>query len=128
MKDNKGQVLVMFILLLPIVLMLMGLIIDTGLLFIEKRNVDNNIKEVIEYRFESDTDDEQLYSIIDSLLVSNIKNIKNKEIHISTNYISITINKEIKGTFSVLFNKDIYEIKTTYTGYINGNKLVISKE
>ncbi len=118
----------MFILLLPIVLMLMGLIIDTGLLFIEKRNVDNNIKEVIEYRFESDTDDEQLYSIIDSLLVSNIKNIKNKEIHISTNYISITINKEIKGTFSVLFNKDIYEIKTTYTGYINGNKLVISKE
>ena len=54
MKNRNGQVLIAFMLMLPLILLFLGLIIDIGLVFIEKRKIENNIKSVISYRFESD--------------------------------------------------------------------------
>ena len=47
--NSKGQVLVLFMLLLPLVFMMLALIIDTGLLYIEKRHVDLVVKDTTEY-------------------------------------------------------------------------------
>lgn len=128
MKNNRGQILVLFIFMLPVILLLFGLIVDTGFLFIEKRNLDNNVKQVITYRFESDLDASELENVINNLLATNIDDISNTEINISNDYIKITVSKQYKSAFSRLFNKDIYEINTTYAGYINSGKLVIEKE
>ena len=68
MNNKNGQVLVAFMLMLPLILLFLGLIIDIGLVFIEKRKIENNIKSVISYRFESDLSENDLYSAIDNLL------------------------------------------------------------
>lgn len=128
MKNNKGQVLVMFILLLPVVLLLLGLVVDTGLLFIEKRNIDGSIKEAIAYRFESNLSENELDSVVNNLLVTNINNINSSEVNISNDYIKITVNKQFDSAFALLFNRSFYEISATYVGYISAGKLVIEKE
>jgi Flp pilus assembly protein TadG len=43
MKDSRGQVLVAFVLLIPVILMLLALIVDVGFLYVEKRKTDNVI-------------------------------------------------------------------------------------
>ncbi|NLL44775.1 MAG: hypothetical protein GX247_03810 [Mollicutes bacterium] len=128
MNNKNGQVLVAFMLMLPLILLFLGLIIDIGLVFIEKRKIENNIKSVISYRFESDLSENDLYPALENLLNKNIDNIKNKQITLADNYIKITVNKEVAGVFPHFFKRDNYEINTTYIGYIQDGKLVISKE
>ena len=41
--NNKGQTLVTFIIILPILLIILALVVDLGFIYIEKRNIDNNV-------------------------------------------------------------------------------------
>ena len=47
--NNKGQTLVAFIILIPVLIMIFTLVVDLGLLSIEKRKIDNEIKSTITY-------------------------------------------------------------------------------
>ena len=42
--NNRGQTLTIFIILIPVLFMLLGVIIDISYATYEKRNVENNIK------------------------------------------------------------------------------------
>ncbi len=121
--NKKGQVLVLFALLLPLILMCVGLVIDTGLLYVEKRKIDSVVKDTVEYgvnNIESVTDEE-----LSILLNKNIENIKTKEIKIENGIVTITVSLQKKSIFSVIFGTDRYEIKSTYKGMIENSKLKI---
>ena len=110
--NSKGQVLVIFIILLPILLMIMSLIIDLGLLYIEKRNISNNLKDAIVYYLDNiDKQDVKDNTIL--LLNKNIDNIKIK-IDENDEYIIINIRKDRKGINNIL--KLNNEINITYKG------------
>ena len=47
--NNKGQSLATFIIILPIIIMLLVLVLDYGLLSVEKRNITSDIKTSIKY-------------------------------------------------------------------------------
>jgi len=121
--NNKGQVLVLFALLLPLILMCVGLVVDTGLLYVEKRKVDLIVKDTVEYgvsNIDSVTDEK-----LSALLNKNIDNIKTKEIKIENGIVTITVSLQKKSIFSVIFGIDRYEIKSTYKGMIENNELKI---
>lgn len=52
MKGSKGQTLVIFVVLIPIILLILGFVVDYGMLAIEKRKIDNNVysamKDIVE--------------------------------------------------------------------------------
>lgn len=123
--NNKGQTLVMFIILLPILLMIFMSIIDLGLLGIEKRKVENEIKSTITYGLKNINHD-NLDSKLKELLISNIDDINNIDIKILDNYISISIEKKYKPVFNII--KINYDIKVTYKGNISNNKISLVKE
>lgn len=52
--DNKGQSLVMFILLIPIMLGVMALVIDCGNVMVRKNEIGNVIEMVLDYGFAID--------------------------------------------------------------------------
>lgn len=52
--DNKGQSLVMFILLIPIMLGIMALVIDCGNVMVRKNEIGNVIEMVLDYGFAID--------------------------------------------------------------------------
>lgn len=103
--NSKGQVLVMFIILLPIFLLMIVFSIDYGLLFVEKRKIDNNTYDAIEYYLKNIEDDE-VYNKTYNLLSSNLDDVEINindaddiiEIEVISNYNSIInniINKNI---------------------------------
>lgn len=125
--NNKGQTLVMFIILLPILLMVFAIIIDLGLLGIEKRKIENEVKSTITYDLKN-KEEKDLEIKLKNLLVKNIDYLEDKNISIKimNNYISITVNKKYKPVFNIIKNN--YDITVTYKGNISNNKISIIKE
>ena len=101
--NNKGQVLVIFVILLPILLMILGFVVDLGLLSIEKRKISNNTYDAVEYYLESNDKDKTINLLNDNLDGVDIK------INDSEDYVEITVKKNYKGLYKE-------EINITYKG------------
>jgi len=128
MKNNQGQVLVTFVLLLPILIMFFGLTLDCGYLYIEKRNVDNNVKDALKYGLNNISEDTHIIeNQIKKQLNLNIDDIKNINVIISEQTIEIEIDKIQKSIFTMLFSNYNYKISSHYRGYINEKELVLRK-
>lgn len=127
--NKKGQVLIAFILLLPIIFMLAGFIIDCGYLYIEKRKVDNNIKDTLEYGLKNiEEDTNVLEQKLRNQLNLNIEDIKKMNIKINDKIIEIELEKSKKGIFTLILVKSEYKISSHYKGYINNDEIIIRKE
>ena len=121
--NHKGQVLVLFMLLLPLIFMALALIIDTGLLYMEKRHVDFVVKDVVEYGMENinSVTEKKLYDLIDR----NLDLVNKKEIINNNGMLNITVSVEKKSIFSKIFGYEKYQIESTYKGMIEQNKIKI---
>lgn len=118
--NNKGQTLVTFIIILPILLIILALVVDLGFIYIEKRNIDNNLYDATNYYLEN-IDEEDIEEKIKKLLNKNIDDINKITIVDKEDYIEITVSKDIKNIYSII--KDT-KIEITYKG-IKGSKEII---
>lgn len=125
--NKKGQVLVAFIILLPILFMFLGLIVDCGYLYIEKRNVDYNIEDVIEYGLKN-IEVNDLENKLRKQLNLNIEDIEKLNIKINNQIIEIELEKHKKSIFTLVFSKHQYQISSHYKGYINNGEIIVRKE
>ena len=114
--NNKGQVLVIFVVMLPIFLIILTLVVDLGLISFEKRNISNNTIDAVEYYLESN-DEEKTKDLLE-------ENIDDIVVTITDNnsYVEITVIKKCKGLYSIIKNEDIIEV--TYKG-IKEDKSII---
>ena len=103
--NNKGQVLVIFVILLPIFLLIFVFSVDYGLLSMEKRRINNNINDALEYYLEH-ISDEDVYNKTVNLLSSNLNDA---EINITDNddNIEIEVKSNYKSLINNITNKDI---------------------
>lgn len=122
MINNKGQVLTLFVLIIPIIILLLILVIDIGLITTEKQKIDNVNYIAIEYGVEhiSDTNiKEKLINIINK----NIKELENITIDINDEKVEIQLNKKANGIIS----KKIFNLTSHYIGYIKEEKIIIER-
>lgn len=119
--NNKGQTLVMFVLVLPILFIILTLVIDLGFLYIEKRNVSNNVVDAVEYYLEN-MEDININSKAQELLNKNIEGIAQINIDDTHDNVKINVIKEHSGIYSVLpFNQ---KIDITYIGDKNSKEII----
>lgn len=95
MKDNKGQALVEFVIILPILLIIIMAIVDFGNIFIKKYSLENDIDIISNMYIENKKEE-----ILDYIKEKNI-NINYKE---EDDFIIIEINKEININTPILNN------------------------
>lgn len=126
MKNSKGQVLTAFIIVIPIIFMLMAVIFDIGLLYIEKRKIDNQLKDTIYYAFNSEDNDNKIENNIISIVKENCDYDK-LIIDKNDNSIKIELKKEYDSLFGFLFKKNKYEIITKYNALKVNDEIVIRK-
>ena len=103
MLNNKGQILVFFVLLIPIFILILILVIDVGNAFSQKKSLDN----------------------ICNLATSESKNLDNNKlkefIRLNDNKIDsiiiednkITLKKDVNGVLSHIVNIKIFNIEVT---------------
>ena len=119
--NNKGQSLVMFVLIIPIVLLMLVLVYDIGNAVYEKNRLSNTNYLAISYALDNmDKIDE---NDIIRYISKNSDNLNNISVIIDNNTIDIELEKQIKGLFSSSFDFDLTTVKSKYKGTIdNGEK------
>lgn len=113
--NNKGQVLIIFVILLPIFLMILTFIVDLGLLSIEKRKINNNTYDAVEYYLENNNKENTI-----KLLENNLKDIK-VDINDTDSYVEISILKKYKGIYNIIYDN---EIIVTYRGIKESKEII----
>ena len=121
--NRNGQVLALFAILLPLILMAVALIIDTGLLYMEKRHVDLVVKDTTQYGMENieSVTEKELYN----LLEKNIDDINDAKIVMNNGILKISVSLNKKSVFANIFGSDRYEIRSTYKGMIEQDSIRI---
>lgn len=120
--NHRGQTLVLFVLLLPVLLLVLGFLIDIGYLHIEKRKVDHAITNALEYGIEH-RDSPTLESDIHKLLVLNLKTIEQSDIVIHEDNITISVTKKVDPIFPFLYKEKNFTI-TIKKRISNNNKII----
>src|SRR5690554_1489945 len=126
--NNRGQTLIVFILLLPLIGLLLAFVINEGYVYIAKRALASDVKEAINYRFKLEEDDEVIYDKIQNYIYKNVNNISFLDIKISNDYIKIITSINVKAELPMIIKRNSFLITVAYEGYISDDKVVIIKE
>ena len=122
--NNKGQSLVTFILLLPLLFLLLAIIFDLGMMQITKQKYENEIKSTIKYGLKH-AEEENIKDKMINMLETNTKG--NKYIEINGPKITVSIQSKQSSIFPNIIKKD-YDIDITYTGHKENENLIIEKQ
>ena len=123
--NNKGQSLVMFILIIPIFLLIMTLVYDVGNAIYEKNKLSNVSYMTIQYGLDNieSIDENELISLI----MKNVDNPKLISVLIENGEIEIKLTKDVKGIIGKMFNFDLITVVSEYHGEIINDKKVIER-
>lgn len=120
--NNRGQTLVLFVMLLPIMLLVMVLVFDIGKSIVEKQKLDNISFMIVSYGIEHSKDD-NIEGTLKELVTLNYKDATDVEILVKDDYVSISLSGKVKGVFGNLVGKSFFEVKSYYIGNINDKKI-----
>ena len=105
--NNKGQVLVVFVLIIPLLLLLATYLVDNIYILYNT----NKLNE-LDYLILKDAKEMELTKQeIEDYIYKNDPDIIIKSIDITPNKIEIVLNKEIKSIFGFIIGKDKYLLK-----------------
>lgn len=123
--NNKGQSLVMFVLIIPIFLLILTLVYDVGNAIYEKDRLSNTNYLTIEYGLNNiDTVTE---NDLKNLIEQNTSNLKYIYITIEENQIEIKMEKDAKSIIGKMFNFNLVKIISHYKGKIINNQKEIER-
>ena len=120
--NNKGQTLVIFVIILPIILILLTLVVDLGILHIEKRKIENNVLSASEYYLENITDLD-IENKVRNLIDKNVKELDSISIEENVDDIEIKVIKKNNSLYNVISDKElivIYKIDKVNKRVIKG--------
>ena len=94
--NNKGQSLVLFILLIPVMVLVMVLVIDMGNLYCEKKEIDSIGYLVCDYGISNYYDDNILNDMV-KLANLNDDKLSKISVDIENNVVDVIIYKKVDG-------------------------------
>lgn len=123
--NNKGQSLIMFVLIIPIFLLILTLVYDVGNAIYEKDRLSNTNYLTIEYGLNNiDTVTE---NDLKNLIEQNTSNLKYIYVTIEENQIEIKMEKDAKSIIGKMFNFNLVKIISHYKGKIINNQKEIER-
>lgn len=125
-QNEKGQTLVSFALILPILVMLFALVIDTGYTYLEEKQLKDGVLIGLKYGMKHHEED--VKDQVRELIVENVDDISILNIYMEENQIKIQAKKPKKNIFTSMFLNDSSELEVIYTAYLNEDEWEIVKE
>ena len=123
--NSKGQSLVLFVLLIPLVLMILFMVYEIGRMTLIKHELDNINEIAIDYGL-TKMEDENAIQLITDLINKNNSELDIVEVNIVEDKLYITLKKNIKGQASLF--KNMFTVKSSYVGYMKDDKKIIEKD
>jgi len=124
MLNNKGQSLVLFVIVIPILLFILILVIDIGNAINLKQELNNINKIVLDYGLDKINAD-NLEVELTELIKLNNNEIDKIDINFDNDKIYLNISCDIDLIFISFVDNDLFDITSSYVGYIqDGNKRI----
>lgn len=120
--NNKGQSLVLFILIIPLLLGITALVIDVGRAIAEKNSLSNKIELIIECGLEDNLSIKELNELTEHNLYDY-----DYEVELVDNVIEISASTYVEGIFSNILNFKGFNIKSEYRGFMDNDKVILEK-
>lgn len=117
--NNKGQSLVFFICLIPIIFILFVLVFDGAYMRYEKSKLDNIASLALTYMNENKEE-----VVVRDYILKNDSNIKIEKL--SKNEVYLINN--IEPVFGKYLNYNEYSLKSKYVGHYDNGVFVVDKE
>lgn len=124
--NRKGQVLVMFIILLPIFFIIMTLLIDIGNLILTNNEINDVSYMVLEHCLDH-LDEEDIIDTSKELLKLNNKELNIESFKIENNKVYLNVSYQVKGIISNIINIKLFDINNKYEAYIKDDKKIIER-
>lgn len=124
--NRKGQVLVMFIILLPIFFIIMTLLIDIGNLILTNNEINDVSYMVLEHCLDH-LNEEDIIDTSRELLKLNNKELNIESFKIENNKVYLNVSYQVKGIISNIVNIKLFDINNKYEAYIKDDKKIIER-
>ena len=123
--NNKGQSLVLFVLLIPLVFLVLFMVYEIGRMTLLRHELDNINYIAVDYGL-GKIDDENVSDEMRELILKNNSEIDNIEITIEDGKVYVTLQDSISMKGS-LFN-NVFMVKSAYVGYLENEEKIIKKD
>jgi len=124
--NNKGQSLILFVLLFPIIFLILVLVYDIGNMILLKLELDNINKLVMDYGI-TKIDKSEINIELEKMILKNKEDIDTFVVTLVDEKIYIVLKDSLDNNVSILKNMDLFEIKSSYVGYLLDDKKVIER-
>lgn len=120
--NNKGQTLVLFVMLLPIMLLLMILVFDIGKLIYSKQELNHISSMIVTYGMEH-YDEDDIENELVELVLLNCDDVRNVSVNVSDEEVLVDIERVGDSIFGNIINIDMFEVRSSYIGNVTDNKI-----
>ena len=124
--NNKGQSLVLFVVLLPILLFVIVLVVDVGSIMTSKQDLNNVNYMMVDYGLDN-MEKENIESEITNYILLNTNKLDDIDVMVVDNEVYIYMKKYEKSLISNIFNINGFEIVSEYKGTIVNDKKSIER-
>ena len=121
--NKRGQTLIIFVMLIPIILTMAALVIDVGLLYYKKNEYTGIVEESIKEYFK----DEDILSAKKTLTLNGVS-LDDTEINVSDNKITVILDTKVDSIFGKVIRINDYEIKIARVGTKDKERVIIKKK
>ena len=125
--NNKGQSLVLFVILIPVLFIILFMVYEIGNLLLLKEKLDNINYITIDYGLDN-IDTLELQTKLTDMIIKNKDDIDNINIIIENNTIKISLKDKLDNKASILKNFDSLDVTSNYIGYFDNNNKIIRKD
>lgn len=125
--NKKGQVLVLFVVMFPILFFLIAFFLENMFITGEKNKLDNLNEFVLEYAYKN-KDNIGLYDGVLDLIIRNDKDIILEVFNITDEYLEITLTKRVDSFFGNIIGIKNYEINSSYNANIESDEFIMTKK
>lgn len=125
--NKNGQTLILFVLLLPVLIVLLAFVVDTGIVLQEKTRVNSLVKTILKTTHEEYLEENYQEKVLDLLNKNNIP-VEKFDLKITVEEIKIQIEYQKESIFGKIIGISNYKIKSSIKGKIKEGTLKIEKE
>lgn len=125
--NEKGQTLIIFVIILPIFLFILTLVIDLGLVQNERTKLTSVTRIIIGDVYDQIIDEEDAIKKVKELYKKNDVNTDSLIVTYQEKKLNIKINKKVEGIIGKITNLNLFNLEIYLTGYKENDKLIIEK-
>ena len=121
--NNKGQTLIIFVILIPIIILMMAIVTDVGILQNEVTKATEVVDMAIHEAFLKGDE-----SVVRALLVENAIPVDDLNVSLEEDEIEVDLTYQVDALFGRIVGLESYDVRVLRVGKKSNDKVIIEKK